>query len=54
MKFSDLIPLANGVFQLEEGHDQWHPVQCETVIIQFAGSETEKSAKRFKNDEEVL
>ena len=53
MKFSDLIPLKEGIFELEKGYSQWHP-QCEMVVIQFAGSETKLSAKRFEDDEEVL
>ena len=54
MKSSDLIPLADGVFQLEKGHGEWRPIRCETVVIQFAGSKTEKPAKRCENDEKVL
>ena len=54
MKFSELIPLKEGVFLLEEGDGQWHPNQCETVVIQFAGSETELAAQRFEDDDEVL
>lgn len=54
MRFSDLILLKEGVFQLEEGHGQWYPDQCEAVVIQFAGPETELSAKRFEDDDEVL
>ena len=54
MKFSDLIPLEEGVIQLEEGHGQWQPERCEAVMIEFAGSETELAAKRFEDDEEVL
>lgn len=44
MEFSELIPLKEGVFLLEEGDGQWPPNQCETVVIQFAGSETELAA----------
>ncbi len=54
MKFSDLIPLEEGVFQLEEGHSQWYLEQYEAVVIQFAGSKTELAAKRFEEDREVL
>lgn len=54
MKFSDLIFLEEGVFQLEDGHGQWQPEQCEAVVIDFAGSETELAAKRFEDDEEIL
>ena len=54
MKFSDLIPLEKGVFQLEEGHGQWDPKLCEAVVIQLAGSATELAAKRFEDNEEVL
>ena len=54
MKFSELIPLKKGVFLLEEGDGHWHPNQCETVVIQFAGSETELAAQRFEDDDEVL
>lgn len=54
MKFSDLIPLEEGVLQLEEGHGQWQPERYEAVVIGFAGSETELAAKRFEDDEEVL
>ena len=53
MKFSDLNPLEEGVFQLEEGYGQWNPSLCETVVIQFARSEIELAAM-FKDDEEVL
>lgn len=54
MKFSELIPLKEGVFLLEEGDGQWPPNQCETVVIQFAGSETRLAAQRFEDDDEVL
>jgi len=54
MRFSDLVPLKEGVFQLQEGHDQWNPDQCETVVILFAGSETELAAKSLEDNEEVL
>lgn len=54
MRFSDLIHLEEGIFQLEEGHDQWDPQQCETVVILFAGSEMERVPKKFRDDEEVL
>lgn len=54
MRFSDLVLLREGVFQLEEGHGQWNPTQCETAVILLAGSETELAAKRFEDDEEVL
>ena len=54
MKFSELIPLGGGVFQLEEGYGKWIPKLCEAVVIQFAGSEIELTAKRFEDFEEVL
>ena len=54
MKFFELVPLKEGVFLLEEGHAQWHSNQCETVVIQFAGSETELAAQRFEDDTEIL
>ena len=54
MKFSDLIWLGEGVFQLEEGDGHWNPRICEAVVIQFAGSEIELAAKRFEDHEEVL
>lgn len=54
MRFSNLVLLQEGVFQLEEGHGQWNPDQCETVVILLAGSETELAAKRFEDDEDVL
>ena len=54
MKFSELILLKEGVFLLEKGDSQWHPEQCETIVIQFAGSETELAAQRFEDDDEVL
>ena len=53
MKFSDLISLVEGVFQLEEGYGQWNPSLCEAVVIQFAGSEIELTA-RFEDHEDVL
>ena len=54
MKFSELNLLKEGVFLLEKGDSQWHPKQCETIVIQFAGSETELAAQRFEDDDEVL
>jgi hypothetical protein len=54
MRFSDMVLLKTGVFQLERGHGQWNPDQCETVVILFAGSETELTPRRFEEDQEVL
>ena len=54
MKFSDLVLLRKGIFQLEKGYGQWNPEQCESVVILFAGTETELTSKNFKNDDEVL
>ena len=54
MRFSDLVPLKEGVFQLEEGNGQWKPDQCETAVILFAGTETELTLQKFKDDDEVL
>ena len=54
MKFSELIPLKEGVFLLEEGDGQWHPGQCETVVIQVASSETQLAAQRFDDHDEIL
>ena len=49
-----MVLLKERMFQLEEGHGQWNPDQCETVVILFAGSETELAPERFEDDEEVL
>ena len=54
MKYSDIIPLAEGVFQLEEGLGRWAPEQCETAVIAFAGCETELTPKKLEEDKEVL
>lgn len=54
MRFSDLVSLKEGVFQLREGHGQWNPELCETVVILFASLETELAAKSFEDNEEVL
>lgn len=54
MKFFDLIPLEEQVFQLEEDHDQWQSERCEAIVIGFASSKIELAFKRFENDEEVL
>jgi len=53
MKFRDMIPLKKGKFQLEKGHHGWKPGQCDTVIIRFAGSETELAPNTFDDDEDV-
>ena len=54
MKLSDMVPLEKGVFQLEQGHSQWNPKQCESAIIAFAGCETDLFPKEFREDEDVL
>ena len=54
MRFSDLIPLADGVFQLEEGHGEWPRAGCDAVVIQFAGAEIGLTAEKLENDGEVL
>lgn len=54
MKFSDLIPLKEGVFQLEEGYRQWQPERYKAVVVRFAGSETKLATKRFEDNKEVL
>ena len=54
MKFFELIPLKKRVLSLEEKDSQWPSNQYETVVIQFADSETELTAQRFENDDEVL
>ena len=54
MKNSEIIPLAEGVYQLEEGHGRQVPEQCETAVIAFAGCETELTPNKLEEDEEVL
>ncbi len=54
MKLSDLVPLMEGVFQLEEGHGEWNADQCEAVVIAFAGSEAKLDLNKFEKDQEVL
>ena len=54
MRVSDLVPLEDGIFQLEKGHSNWDPDRHETAVILFAGIETEWFRKAFPSDEEVL
>jgi len=54
MKYSDMTPLAEGVFQLEEGHGRRVPEQFEIAVIAFAGCETELTPKKLEEDKEVL
>lgn len=54
MKLSDMVPLEEGVFQLEQGHGQWNSEECESAIIASAGCETDLITKEFREDEDVL
>ena len=50
MKLSDLVPLKEGVFQLEEGHGEWNPDQCEAVVTAFADSEAKLDLNKVEED----
>ena len=50
MKLPEMVPLEEGVFQLEQGHGQWNLEQCESAVIAFASCDN----KKFREDEDVL
>ncbi len=54
MKLSDLVTLREGIFQLEKGHTDRSPERCESVVLLFAGSETQLTTQKFEKDDEVL
>ena len=54
MKISDIIPIGDGVFQLEKGNGSWDPDTCEVVILRIAGIETELTHRQTEKEAEVL
>ena len=54
MKSSQLIPLKEGIFELEKGREKWDIDGCEVVVIAFAGIETALDPKKLESDQEVL
>ncbi len=54
MKLSDIREIEKGVYEVEEGNDQWDRTNIETVVILFAGIEAELIPREFDEKDDVL
>ncbi len=53
MKISDLIPLQEGIYELETGHSKSRLWEADAFVIRFGSIETELTPKKIAGDAEI-
>ena len=54
MKISDLVPLREGIYELEKGHSESRLREESTFVIHFGSIETDLTPKNIEGNAEVL
>jgi len=53
IKISDLIPLQEGIYELETGHSKSRLWEADAFVIRFGSIETELTPKKIAGDAEI-
>ena len=54
MKLSDLIPIQEGIYELEKGRGERSFREGDTIVIRFGSIETDLTPKKIVEDAEIL
>lgn len=53
MKIADLIPLQEGIYELEKGHIESRLREANAFVIRFGFIETDLTPKKVERDAEI-
>lgn len=53
MKIADLIPLQEGIYELEKGHIESRLREANAFMIRFGSIETDLTPKKIEGDAEI-
>ncbi|KAL9127580.1 MAG: hypothetical protein Q9217_003577 [Psora testacea] len=54
MKLSDLIPIQEGIYELEKGRSESSFREGDTIVIRFGSIETDLTPNKIVEDAEIL